>query len=93
MTVPWCSLLTVVQHPYCKLRMSEEVSVKAVVTQLYFSRYCTVRLKTFYFLHLFLMHYLSEKYYKPTTVLCYIVHCVTWVPRANFVGFTNKLEL
>ena len=29
---------------------------------------------------LFLIYYLCEKYYKPTTVQYYIVNCVSWVP-------------
>ena len=40
---------------------------------LYFSRYCIVRLKSFYFL--FFTYYLCEKYYKPITVLYYIANC------------------
>ena len=38
------------------------------------------------------MYYLCEKYYKPITVWYYIADCVSWVPLANFVGFTNKLD-
>ena len=53
-------------------------------TELYFSRFCIVRLKMF---SLFFMYNLSEKYYKPITVqyyiTVYITDCVSWVPHAK----------
>ena len=61
---------------------------------LYLSRYCTVRLKMFSLLFVFLfIYYLWEKYYKPITVLYYIADCVSWEPKPNFVGLMNKLDL
>ena len=41
----------------------------------------------------FFMYFLCEKYYKPITVQYYITDCVSWVPRLNFVGLMNKLNL
>ena len=50
--------------------------------QLYFSRYCIVRLKNFFFnFCFFFMHYLCEKYYKPITIQYSIADSVSWVPR------------
>ena len=37
------------------------------------------------------MCYLCEKYYNSITVQCYIVDCVSWVPR--LVGLMDKLDL
>ena len=59
----------------------------------YFSRYCTVRLKMFYFLCLFFMYYLCENDYKPVTAQYYIANCVSWVPRLTLLDLTNKLDL
>ena len=44
---------------------------------LYFSSYYTARLKMFYFLYLFSMYYLCEKYYKPIMVQQYTANCVS----------------
>ena len=45
---------------------------------LYFSGYCSIRLKMFSLFHVFLiMYYLCENYYKPITVQYYIVTCVS----------------
>ena len=49
------------------------------------SRYYAVRLKTFYFLCLFFMHYLCEKYYKPIIVQYYLAGCVSCIPRLNLL--------
>ena len=58
---------------------------------LYFSRYYTVRLKCFiYFLHLFFMYYLCEKYYKSVTVQSYVASCVSWVPRLTLLDLLTK---
>ena len=63
---------------------------------LYFSRYCTVRLKMLlYFLFEFFVYYLCEKYYKPIRVQNYIVNCASWVPRPILlgqIGLTNSLS-
>ena len=56
-----------------------------VVLYYYFSRYCTVRFKMFYFLHLFFIYYLCKKYYKPITVQYYIASCVSSVPRLTLL--------
>lgn len=45
------------------------------------SRHCTVRWKTPYFLCLFIIYYLWEKYYKPIAVQYYIADCVRCVSR------------
>ena len=61
---------------------------------LYFSRYCTVRLKMFIFCVCFLWtYYLCEKYYKPITVWYNIADCISWVPRLTLLDLTNKLDL
>ena len=70
-----------------------EASVKAAVMQLvYFSRHCTVRLKTFslFFVHLFFRYYLCKKQYKPIIVQYCIASCQLGV-YTNFVGLMNKL--
>ena len=36
------------------------------------------------------MHYWCEKDYKPITAQCYIVVCVSWVPRLTLLGFGAK---
>ena len=55
------------------------------------SRYCTVRLKMFYFLCLFSMYiYLCEKYDKPITVQYYIADCVSWVPRLTLLDLQTN---
>ena len=47
-----------------------------------FSRYCTVNLKIFYVLCLFIFpYYWCEEYYKPTTVQYHISDYVSWVLR------------
>ena len=57
---------------------------------LYFTRYCTVRLKLFYFLCLIFVYYLCEEYYKPITVQYYIAACVSWVPKQTLLDlWTN----
>lgn len=45
----------------------------------------------FYFV--FFNVYLCEKNYKLITIQYVIANCVSWVPKANLVGFTNKLDL
>ena len=58
---------------------------------LYFSRYCTVRLKMFIFCVCFLWtYYLCEKYYKPITVQYYIADCVCWTYKQT--GLMNVLS-
>ena len=61
---------------------------------LYFSRYCTVRLKMSSLLFVFLfIYYLWEKHYKPITAQCYMADCVCWEPKPNFIGLMTKLDL
>ena len=66
--------------------------------RLYFSRYCTVRLKMFslIFVH-FLYVLLYFKYYKPITAQYYIANGVSWVPRLTLLdlrtNWTNKHAL
>ena len=55
-------------------------------TMLYFSSYCTVRLKMFYFLSVYLfMYYLCEKHYKSIPVQSYMTDYITWVPRLTLL--------
>ena len=57
---------------------------------LYFSRYCTVRLKMPIFCVCSFMYYLCEKYYKPITVQYQIADRVSWVPRLTLLDlWTN----
>ena len=89
-TVQYCiEYGTFISSPGCL-----EASLKATVMQLvllYFSRYCTVRLKCFLsFLCLFFMYYLCEKYYKPITVQYYITDCVSWVPRLTLLDLRTN---
>ena len=51
---------------------------------LYFSRYCTIRLKMFslfFCVCLLFTYYLCEKYYKIIIVQHYVAGCVIWLPR------------
>ena len=38
-----------------------------------------------YFLCLFFIHYLCEKYHKPTSVPYSIADCVSWVPKLTLL--------
>ena len=67
--------------PACLSAQSQRLDASCCTVLLYFSRYCTVRLKMFYFWCLFFIYYLCEEYYKPITVQCCIADCVSWVPR------------
>ena len=60
-----------------------------VLVLLYFSRYHTVRLEMFYFLH-FLCTTFCEKYYKLITVQCYIANCVSWVARLTLWTYEQR---
>ena len=46
-----------------------------------------------YFLCLFFMYYLCEKYYKPITVQSCGANCVSWVPRLTLLDLKNKIGL
>ena len=53
-------------------------------TMLYFSSYCTLRLKMFYFLSVCLFLYsLCEKHYKSIPVQDYMTDCIIWVIQYN----------
>ena len=55
------------------------------------SRYCTVRLKMFYFLYLFSMYiYWCEKYHKPITVQYYVTNCVSWAPELTLLDLQTN---
>ena len=60
----YCSIITVVLLQYYYSITAKYYSS----TLYYFSKYSTERLKIFYFLCLFFMYYLCEKYYKPIIV-------------------------
>ena len=82
---------TVVQYLYF---LSVHLMPASVCQWLYFLRYCTARLKCFFFnFCVFLMYYLYEKYSKPITVWHYIANCASWVPRLTLLDLTNKLDL
>ena len=88
-------LPTPVSNSACLFTRCQPLYASCCTGLLYFSRYCTVRFKMFYFLCLFFMYYLCEKYYKPITVQYYIADCVSWVPRLTLLdlrtGFMNTL--
>ena len=54
---------------------------------LYFSRYCTIRLKTFIFVFVYFLCIISVKNIinKPIIVQYYIADCVSWVPRLTLL--------
>ena len=56
---------------------------------LYFSGFCTVRLKIF--LCLFFMYYLCEKHYQPVAVQYYMANCVSCIPRLTLLDLMNWL--
>ena len=60
---------------------------------LYFSRYCTIKNVFFIFVCIFKMSYLCEKHYKLITIQYYVADCVSWVPKANFVGLKELMGL
>ena len=82
-----------VSNSSCLFTRCQPLYANCCTVLLYFSRYCTVRLKMFYFLCLFFRYYLCEKYYKPITVQYYVSDCVSWVPRLSLLDLTNKLYL
>ena len=59
----YCSITVVLLQYYYSITAKYYSS-----TLYYFSKYSTERLKIFYFLCLFFMYYLCEKYYKPIIV-------------------------
>ena len=86
--------LTLCDPMDCSLSRSKHRSSCDVVdTVLFFSRYCTVRLKMFslFFVFVFFMDYLCEKYYTPITVQYHIANFVSWVPRLTLLDLrTNR---
>lgn len=51
----------------------------------HFTRYCTGRLKKFYFLCLLFTYYFCEKYYTSVIVQYYVAPYVSWVTRLNLL--------
>ena len=59
---------------------------------LYFSGYCTVRLKMFSLFFMFVfMYYLCEKYHKPIMVQYCIASCLSWVPWLTLLNLTREM--
>ena len=54
-------------HSFCLFSQCQPLYASCYTILLYFSRYCTVRLKMFIFV--FLFYVLCEKYYKPISML------------------------
>ena len=79
-----------VSNSSCLFTRCQPLCASCCTALLYFSRYCTVRLKRFYFLCLFFIYYLCEKCYKPITVQYYIADCVSWVPRLTLSDSQTK---
>ena len=75
----------------CLFTRCQPLYASCYTVLLYFSRYCTVRLKMFsLFLCLFVTYYLCEKYYKPITVQYCIADCVSWVPRLTLLDLQTN---
>ena len=76
-----------VSNPSCLFTLCQPLYASCCTVLLYFSRYCTVRLKMFslFLCLLGFMYYLYEKYYKPITVQYYIADCVSWVARLTLL--------
>ena len=77
--------LQIVNFQRCK-HTCQPLYASCCTVLLYFSRYCTVRLKMFVFCVSFsYMYYLCEKYYTPVTVQYYLADGVSWVPRLTLL--------
>ena len=75
----------------CLFTRCQPLYASCYTVLLYFSRYCTVRVKMFIFcICLFFMYFLCEKYYKPITVQYYIADCVSWVPRLTLLDLQTN---
>ena len=64
----------------------------ADLNSVYFSRYCTVRLKKFFvfvFMYVYMYHS-CKNYYKPIAVQYYIAGCVSWVPRLTLLDLQTN---
>ena len=91
--------MTVVQYLYFKPRMSgskhKSRSDVAGMTVLFRVLYC--KIKNFFVCVWSFTYYLCERYYKPITVQCHIVICVSWVSRLTLLdlptNWTYKLAL
>ena len=77
-----------VSNSSCLFTRCQPLYASCCTVLLYFSRYCSVRLKMFY-LFIF-MYYLCEKYYKPITVQYYIADCVSWIPRLTLLDLQTN---
>ena len=75
-----------ISNSSCLFTQCQPLFANHCTVLLYFSRYCTVRLKTFLFLCLSFMYYLCEKYYEYIIVQYYIADCVSWVPRLTLLA-------
>ena len=80
-----------VSNSSCLFTRCQPLYASCCAVLLYFTRYCTVRLKIFSLFFVFVfMYYLCEKYYKPITVWYYIADCVSLVPRLTLLDlWTN----
>ena len=74
--------------PACSLDASPSLPAVVLYVLLYFSSYCTIRLKMLSFLFLFMYHW-CDKYYKPITVKNYTAHCVNCIPRPPLLDLRN----
>ena len=92
---------TVVQYLCFKPRMSrskhkssgdvagtEYQLLNCTTTVLFKVLYC--KIKTFYFLCLFFMYYLCDKYYQPITEQYYIADHVSWVLRLTLLDLRTR---
>ena len=77
-----------VSNSSCPFTWCQHLYASCCTVLLYFSRYYTVRLKMFslFFVCLFFMYYLCEKYYKPIRIQYYIANRVSWVARLTLLN-------
>ena len=75
----------------CLFTRCQRLHVSCCTVLLYFSRYCTVRLKMFFFTFVFVFVYsLCEKYYKPISAQYCITDSTIWVPKRTLLDFQTS---
>ena len=78
-----------VSNSSCLFTWCQFLHASCGMVLLYFSRYCTVRLKMFYFVCFFNVLFVW-KYYKPAIVQYYIAYCVSWVPKLTLLDLQTN---
>ena len=78
-----------VSNASCLFTWCQSLCARYCTVLLYFSGYCTVRLKMFSLFFMFFMYYLCEKYHKPIIIQNCITDCLSWIPRLILLDLTN----